>query len=239
MDNTVCQNIWVNPELEEQPHQVGGLTPNRFVQISGKPSEALDLQTTILEIFARRGIRGKLLILGEPGGGKTTRLLTLADQLVQQSLLNLGTAIPVIFELSTWKDDNQSIHDWLVEQLKEIYRLPSKVTRCWLKNKLLVPLLDGLDELGLERQRTCVQRINEFAENYPRLVVCCRAEEYSAGNLKLNELSSAVRLQPLNPTQIQEYLQQVGQRSLWEAVVTQPEMQSLLHPDSEGKPGIF
>jgi MFS family permease len=235
--NTVYQDIWLNPDLEEQPYQVGSLLPSRLVKVSGKSEETLDIQTAILEVFVRPDIHGKLLILGEPGIGKTTTLLTLADQLVEQAIAHPGTAIPVIFELSAWKDNAQGIEEWLIQQLTKM-RVSARIAKGWLKKELLILLLDGLDELEPTRQAICVQRLNQFAEHYPYLVVCCRAEEYEAG-LKLNELRSAVRLQPLTPTQIQGYLQKVGRQTLWEAVSTHTEKQVFLHPDTEGKPGIL
>ena len=236
LKNTV-QNIWLNPDLEEQPDQVGELTPRRIVQIPGKPPETLDLQTTILEVFISHK---RLLILGEPGIGKTTTLLTLADQLIEQALANPGTAIPVIFELSSWKEDDQSIEDWLIQQLTKNYqRVSPKIVKCWLEAELLIPFLDGLDELESTQQDICIQRLNKFAEHYPFLVVCCRSEEYEAGNLQLRELRSAVRLQPLTSIQIQGYLQQVKQQSLWEIIDAHPQRQVFLNPDNEGKPGIF
>ncbi|WP_421659421.1 NACHT domain-containing protein [Leptothermofonsia sp. ETS-13] len=233
--NTIYQEVWLNPELEEQPRQVGKLPLNRLIHVAGKPAETLDLQTTILEVFAQYK---KLLILGEPGIGKTTTLLTLADQLVEQAIANPGKSIPVVFELSAWKDNDQSIEAWLIQQLTKM-RVSARIAKGWLKEELLIPLVDGLDELKPTRQEICVQWLNQFAEYYPYLVVCCRAEEYEAGNLKLNELRSAVRLQPLTPTQIQGYLKKVGQQTLWEAVETHAEKQVFLHPDAEGKPGIF
>ncbi|MEN8444825.1 MAG: hypothetical protein ABG776_07425, partial [Cyanobacteria bacterium J06555_13] len=46
-----------------------------------KPPLALELTQKIIEVFERPDIQGKLLILGEPGSGKTTELLHLAKDL--------------------------------------------------------------------------------------------------------------------------------------------------------------
>jgi predicted NACHT family NTPase len=121
--------------------------------------------TPLIETFNRDYIAGKLLILGAPGAGKTTALLSLAEQLVCEALEKPKTVIPILFELSTWRDDNQSIHDWLVEQLYDLFGGERKYKRyeTWLEQQVLLPLMDGLDELGLERQKKCTIKLKQFS----------------------------------------------------------------------------
>ncbi len=181
------------------------------------PSEEdLEPQSKIIDIFQREDINGKLLILGQPGSGKTTTLLELARDLIAQAN-STQPFIPVLLELTNWTDNRQSMEEWLVAELKDRHHVPPKQTQEWLEKHLLLPMLDGLDELGIERQRTCIQRINQFVENsnYRHLVVCCRSDEYEQGQVNLKALNGAVCLQPLSDGQIQEYLQQVGRPSLW------------------------
>jgi DNA polymerase III delta prime subunit len=199
----------------------------------------LDPEVSIFQVFCRKDIAGKLLILGEPGAGKTTTLLTLADSLIAESLTTPGTTIPIIFELSAWKDDRQSIQDWLVEQLKQLYNLSPQESQKWLDDRLLLPLLDGLDELGMERQQRCIAKINQFARHYPQVVVCCRAEEYRLAGATLGDLRGAVCLEPLTDEQIAGYLQSLHLEALWTAVQSSPQMRQMLEPDAEGKPGIL
>lgn len=109
-----------------------------------------------------------------------------------------------------------------------------------LDDRVLLPLLDGLDELG-QRQAKCIDKLNEFAQSYPHVVVCCRTEEYrylSAGK-KLSALRGAVCLDPLTNGQIEAYLEALQVEELWAAVQSSPNMQHMLEPDAEGKPGIF
>ncbi|MGB7380820.1 MAG: hypothetical protein WA959_30245 [Rivularia sp. (in: cyanobacteria)] len=64
--------------------------------------------------------------------------------------------------------------NWLQADLKFRYNIPEKISREWLSTQKLVPLLDGLDELGLSRQKKCID-INEFVQSISSLsllVVC-------------------------------------------------------------------
>lgn len=228
--------------LEEQLNWVGRfpLETERTLQVQGKDQGSLDPYQLLIETFGRDDIAGKLLILGTPGAGKTTALLSLAEQLVCGALAKPKTVIPVLFELSTWRKDNQSTRDWLIEQLYEQHggNRKAKLYEQWLDQQVLLPLLDGLDELGFERQQKCTQKLNEFARQYPKLVVCCRVKEFAQANIKLNTLNGAVCLEPLSDAQIQTYLG-VQQSPLWSVIESSPTLQTLLEPTAEGDPGLL
>jgi len=152
VDTLGRKRISMDVSLQEQLSWV-----NRTLQIDDQDYGTLDANKLLIETYGRDDIAGKLLILGAPGAGKTTALLSLAEQLVEGALKNPQTVIPVLFELSTWRDDNQSIEQWLIEQLYELHggNRKSKIYERWLEQRVLLPLLDGLDELGLERQKKC------------------------------------------------------------------------------------
>ena len=144
----------------------------------------------MIETYARKDIRGKLLILGTPGAGKTTALLSLAQQLVQEAIAQPKTVIPIIFELSAWRKDQQSLEAWLIEQLYQNFGGDPKkrIYEPWLEQQVLLPLLDGLDELGPVRQKLCTEKINQFAMHYPQVVVCCRVKEFRQAGVALSNL---------------------------------------------------
>jgi NACHT domain len=222
--------------LQEQPQQVGRnpLETVRQLQVGDKDPETLEPGQLMIEVLGRSDIQGRLLILGAPGAGKTTMLLSLAEQLVIGALENPETVIPIIFELSTWK--GEAIEDWLVEQLYDNFGGGDrKRYKQWLDQRVLLPLLDGLDELSMERQRQCGVKLNEFALHYPQVVVCCRVREYEAAAVRLSGLQGAVCLQPLSNRQIQDYLTRVGRSELWAAVQESAEMRQLLEPDEVGE----
>ncbi|WP_309732223.1 NACHT domain-containing protein [Chamaesiphon sp. OTE_75_metabat_556] len=235
--------ILMDVSIEEQQKWVNRspLAADRILQIDGKNCGILNPDRLLIETFGRDDIKGKLLILGAPGAGKTTALLSLAEQLVCGAISQPKTVIPVIFELSTWRDDKQSIQDWLIEQLYDLHggSRKAKFYEQWLERQVLLPLLDGLDELGLERQKKCTQKLNEFAEHYPQMVVCCRVKEFEAVDIKLRNLRGAVCLQSLSDSQIQDYLGSLERPELWEAIQTTPYLQAMLAPTTEGDPGLL
>ncbi len=235
--------ILMDVSIEEQQNWVNRspLAADRTLQINGKDCGTLDANKMLIETFGRDDIEGKLLILGAPGAGKTTALLSLAEQLVYGAISQPKTVIPVIFELSTWQNDNQSIESWLIEQLYELHggNRKSKLYEQWLERQVLLPLLDGLDELGLERQKKCTEKLNEFAEHYPHLVVCCRVKEFKAVDIKMRNLRGAVCLQSLSDARIQHYFDSLKRPELWEAIQATPSLQAMLDTTTEGDPGLL
>jgi DNA polymerase III delta prime subunit len=226
---------------EEQPSLVHrSLQAERTLHIDGKDYGSLDPNIPLIETFKRDHIDGRLLVLGAPGAGKTTALLSLAEQLMREALEKSKTVIPIVFELSTWRDDNQSIHDWLVEQLYDLFGGKRKYKRyeTWLERQVLLPLLDGLDELRLERQKECTIKLKQFACQYQHIVICCRDKEFEAVDIP-NPLRGEVYLQPLTDKQIQDYLKSKERSELWPAIQTQPDLRKLLEPTTEGDPGLF
>ena len=92
------------------------------------------------------------------------------------------------------------------------YQIPRKIGRSWLAESRLLPLLDGLDELGVQRRVECVEAINRFtqAAGLVGAVVCCRLQEYTDLPPGLT-LNAAVRLLPLSDDQVQSYLAAAGE----------------------------
>ena len=183
------------------------------------PTISLRQNQKVIEFFDRDDINGKLLILGEPGTGKTTELLGLAKDLIERAITNEHAGIPIIFELSSWKSD-QSIDDWIVEKLIEIYIVGKQkkvLAKHLIDNYKLIFLLDGLDELGLEQQNKFIVMLNEFLVNRipQKVVVCCRREEYEQSETQLNKLNGAIYLRPLGDEQIRRYLRDLNCSYIW------------------------
>ena len=191
-------------------------TVDRTLTIAGhKGGRAIPIQQSLLDVYNQVEINGKLLILGNPGSGKTTELLKFATTLTEKAILNPVEPIPVLLDLSTWTED--TMETWITARLKRLYNVDGVIAQALLWNEQLVLLLDGLNELGLTRQERAIVEINRFlAETgYPHCMVCCRSEEYEVGRERLSQLNGAIYLKPLSDGQIQRYLEGVGRSPFW------------------------
>lgn len=209
--------VLINLGKQVQPEQVRRPW-DAEIKLGAKAPEPLPPETSILEIFTRKEVAGKLLILGDPGAGKTTTLLDLAQALVHLAEADSKDAIPVLLNLSSWKDPKLAMQDWVLEELKSKYGVKKELGRQWLAERQLLPLLDGLDEVKPHHQESCVGAINQWLQSELRplyLVVCSRREEYGTYKTCL-ELNAAILLQALNDQQIQSYLARLQRSDLWQ-----------------------
>lgn len=175
------------------------------------PERPLPEGTSIVNVYDKAG--QELLILGEPGVGKSTLLLDLARQLVGRAEQDAGHPLPIIFPLSSWAEKQQPLLDWLPTQLHLIYDVPLQLSRAWVFTNQILPLLDGLDEVPQEARLACIEAITTYRkEHLVPLVVCSRRTEYEEiKRQKRLVLQTAVVVQPLTRQQVETYLDQAGQ----------------------------
>ena len=205
--NSLQDSIWkIELGFEEVPEAVKQ-PPAMTLERSNQPPQYLPSGTSIYSVYRDGG--GSLLILGEPGSGKTMTLLELADYLLIVAEDEPREPIPIVFNLSSWAHETKPLADWLVDELNILYQVNRKLARSWLAETPFpfVLLLDGLDEVKFEHRADCINAINTFSREYGpiNLVVCSRTEDY---RLTANQLHSlrAITLQPLTQTQINDYL---------------------------------
>ncbi len=170
----------------------------------------LPFGTKISTVFS--AANGELLILGEPGAGKTTMLLQLVNDLLAYAEGDVTRPIPVVFSLASW-DIEQPLGEWLISELSNNYEVPGQLGRTWISEKGFVPLLDGLDEVEISQRTACADAINQFRQQYPGvwMLVTTRSHDYHALSTRLH-LDKAIVLQSLSIEQIDAYLAGRGQR---------------------------
>ncbi|MBX0329010.1 CHAT domain-containing protein [Oscillochloris sp. ZM17-4] len=127
----------------------------------------------------------ELLILGEPGSGKTSTLFELALALLTIAEHDGTARIPVVIPLATWKSTKRPFEEWLGELLFKMHQVPQGIIKRWIEQDKLIFLLDGLDEVDALHRSNCVESINAFisyqkGDKHLRVptVISCRIQEY-------------------------------------------------------------
>jgi hypothetical protein len=196
-------------ELGLEEHQAVIERPwDLVLQTPERPNRQLPPSVKFIDVFYEG--EQSLILLGEPGSGKTTMLLELARSAIQRAEQDTTAPIPVIFNLSTWAEAYPSLVDWLVAEFNTKYSIPKKVALPWIEKDDLLLLLDGLDEVKQSYRDRCVEAINRFCQGHlVPIGVCCRIDDYQALSVPL-KLRRAILLKPITFPQIDEYLIKIG-----------------------------
>ncbi|MFF3489694.1 NACHT domain-containing protein, partial [Streptomyces sp. NPDC002701] len=144
-----------------------GLRPGRMV-ITGTPSDGRDGQ-----------------IGGDAGTGKTVLALSLILGLAKER--SPQEPVPVRLTAASWPGSD--IRDWLRTHLTDVYRLPRREATRLVDADLVLPVIDGLDEMdpGTNPGYTsraaallrCIERFEHGGAHCP-VVVTCRHAHYQA-----------------------------------------------------------
>ncbi|HEX9941450.1 MAG TPA: CHAT domain-containing protein [Thermoanaerobaculia bacterium] len=213
VDGVLARSMERAVRLELGMEKVEGAVASPWGSLLETPSagsEPVPAGRSFGEVFEEMG--GSLLILGEPGSGKTVTLLELARDLLARAEQDPTRPVPVVFTLSSWTDPARGIAGWLVDELAAKYLIPKKVGQSWVSASRLLPLFDGLDEVRAEARAACVEALNAFTqESLAGVAVCCRLKEYLELPARLG-LNGAIRLQPLSREKVLAYVAAVGER---------------------------
>jgi formylglycine-generating enzyme required for sulfatase activity len=140
----------------------------------------------------------RCVLLGEPGGGKTTTIWKLAADIVDTALQDRSAPIPLLIRLGKWTDAGQSLPDFIASQLGDLGAHLNEL----LSEKRAALLLDGLNELPASQYKAKYPQVQKFIEQHPDLlaVVSCRELDYTI------ELGfDKINITPLDPLRIREF----------------------------------
>lgn len=214
LSRSLHQGKEVSPVRERQPDQVAGRY-DYLIKVGQRNRCFIDPSITIKEIFSDPPASGQLLILGQPGVGKTITLFTIARELVSAAEEDVDCAIPAILDLTSWKR-SMNIEDWIADSLTKKYGLSRDIAKQWLNEKKILPLLDSFDEVDPKYQEDCIKKINNFLSSsvQPEYVaICSRIESYEMLHEQLC-LNEAICLYPPDKQSILSFLNETGNQSL-------------------------
>jgi hypothetical protein len=162
---------------------------------------------------------GRLVVLGEPGSGKSMLMVRLVLDLLARRVS--GGPVPVLASLASWNPAGQGLHGWLAAQMMIDHPALAAPAgpgaagtriEALLAAGLILPIVDGLDEIHDAVRGPALSRINDALRPGQRLVVTCRTEQYrdavrpQAGAEVTLRAAAAVQLCPLDASVVSGYL---------------------------------
>ncbi|MFI0979913.1 hypothetical protein ACH4SP_23280 [Streptomyces sp. NPDC021093] len=166
----------------------------------------------------------RLLLLGEPGAGKSALALMVTVGLAKEEHRAAGGPVPVLLAVASWDSVVEPLDDWMVRRLADMYYAGRSATpRLLLDQGLLVPVLDGLDEIPEAARRRAVRGLNRALGCDRPVIVTCRSQEYEDvvkdGAPRLRG-TPVVEIAPVAPRDAIAYLSDVvwPERTDWEPV---------------------
>ncbi|MEU7524429.1 NACHT domain-containing protein [Saccharothrix sp. NPDC042600] len=162
---------------------------------------------------------GRLVVLGEPGAGKTMLLAGFVVDLLAPPSRRPGDPVPVLVSIASWNPRDQHLDAWLVDRLAIDHpALEHEETsgrtlfKALLDNNLIIVVLDGLDEIPEPLRGPALGEINLALHGGRPLVISSRTDAYRAATRPLHGQqvtltgAAGIRLQPLRTNDVLAYL---------------------------------
>lgn len=162
---------------------------------------------------------GRVAVVGPAGSGKTTAAVDLLGQWLDAPPSGVrGALVPLYVRLSSWGDE-EDLATWLTAQVRALTGLSARQAASALP--LVVPILDGFDEVSEARRRRCAEALQEHLDRNRAalLVLTSRSPEFDAVSDILRSVRP-LRLEPLDPAAISGLLLRDDPRH-WAPVVAE------------------
>ncbi|SER18316.1 NACHT domain-containing protein [Lentzea albida] len=188
-------------------------------QLDGRfDGDSDEAATQLADAFQRLPGKHRMVVLGEPGSGKTFLALALTVGLLRR--WTEGEPVAVFLTLSSWDPVVETLDEWTVGTIASAYYGgDQRIPKALLTARRLIPVLDGLDELPEHLRRLAVRRINDAITGVRPVVVTCRTADYeevvAGGSPELLRVP-AVEVQPVATPDLVNQLRDVP---AWQEVV--------------------
>jgi NACHT domain len=169
------------------------------LQLAGEVDTAVDQY--------RRLPRRRLVVIGEPGAGKTGVLVLLTLGLLERRMPD--EPVPVLLSMASWNPLQEPFLRWLPRHLAREYAVVRRSGRAeaLVADGRVLPILDGLDELPEDRVAGVLAAINRVGVQQA-VVIASRTAEFARAVREGDVLTGAavIELEPVTPEQAAEYL---------------------------------
>ncbi|GAA4022306.1 hypothetical protein GCM10022232_79080 [Streptomyces plumbiresistens] len=173
---------------EPYPLPVGWRDADRDLAEASGPGRLAGRDDELATVFTDRVPTRRLLVLGDPGSGKTLLLVRLLLALLDRR--QEGEPVPVLFPLASWDPTALDLRGWMERRLVQDHpelAAPAPepygqvtLARMLLERRLVLPVLDGFDELPARAGAMALHRINAALPYGCGMVLSSRPGEYRA-----------------------------------------------------------
>ncbi|MBN1641156.1 MAG: SUMF1/EgtB/PvdO family nonheme iron enzyme [Anaerolineae bacterium] len=190
------------------------LFPPEFVRLGGPEPGGEVRRERVSDLREAIDQHRRIILLGDPGSGKTTTLKLLVHECAQRAVQDPKAPLPVLVSLGAYTDD-RPLEAHVADQLGAL----GQYAYAHGASERLCILLDGLNEMPRSGYAARVGRIQSALTHYSasQLVVTCRALDYDV------ELAGVQRVEisPLDPTRVRALLhsylgEERGEYLFWE-----------------------
>jgi hypothetical protein len=226
-------------EVSDEPVNVRfAKSRSRFREVGGARSG--DLRTVLAYYLSLSPER--LVILGDPGAGKTVLAIELQILLLEERERDGVRPIPVLISAAAY-DTRQAWQQWLIGHLVLRFSISKAAAARLVIESRILPVVDGLDEMDtsdpgqVTRMGALVAALNAALQGRHRapVVVTCRRTEYASLERGIVR-ATHVEMVPLDGDEAADYLREQflneDEEHRWAPVLTS------LHADPTGPMAI-
>jgi tetratricopeptide (TPR) repeat protein len=169
----------------------------------------------------------QLVVLGEPGAGKSVLAMLLTLRLIEDP--EARQPVPVLLPIASWNPTVELPQEFVARRLGEEYEFLAErgahgrsVAELLVAQGRVLPVLDGLDELPTEWHCRALEALYRFSAAGRPLIVACRSQEYEQAVIRSGVVLSraaVVEIDPIDAVQAIAFLSVPAPgRSRWQPV---------------------